>query len=157
MGAIRAQSCARFHRQDYLNQGLLMNRMVEGTKLARKPYVIRAGTAVLTVTAAWAVFFFFDPADSSWLPPCPFHALTGLYCPLCGTARALHQMAHGNLPAALRLNALVVCGLVLEVLFALRRKPVRWQAWCRWAVFWTIVAFAVLRNIPMYPFSVLAP
>ena len=57
------------------------------------------------------------------LPPCPLHALTGLWCPLCGGTRAVQALAGGDVPTALGLNALVVVALPLLLL-----------AWVRWTV-----------------------
>jgi hypothetical protein len=33
--------------------------------------------------AASTVLFAFDPSRAEFYPPCPFHTLTGLYCPGC--------------------------------------------------------------------------
>ena len=35
---------------------------------------------------------------------CPFHVLTGLYCPGCGNSRALHALAELRFAEALRYN-----------------------------------------------------
>ncbi len=50
---------------------------------------------------------------SAWLAPCPFHWLTGLYCPGCGTLRGLHQLFRGSLAGAWRCNPLMVLCLPL--------------------------------------------
>ena len=38
---------------------------------------------------------------------CPFHVLTGLYCPGCGNSRALHALAELRFGDALRYNYLM--------------------------------------------------
>ena len=43
--------------------------------------------------------------------PCPFHALTGLYCPGCGGTRALAALARGQVLQSLWLHPLALCGL----------------------------------------------
>jgi hypothetical protein len=123
--------------------------------------------AALGLLAVLAVLFFLDPATSSWFPPCPFHAWTGLYCPGCGTLRGLHQLLHGNLPAAFGLNPLMLLclpfiayGLLSELLQSIsgRRLPARFVPGpCIWLLLAVILLFCVLRNVPLYPFSLLAP
>ena len=109
----------------------------------------------------------FDPATSGIFPPCPLRALTGWYCPGCGSLRAFHQLLHGNLANALALNPFAVIvspflayGTVSYAVFMLRGKylprvflPAFWiRALCA-----AIVAFGIMRNLPLYPFSLLAP
>ncbi|NIM07518.1 MAG: DUF2752 domain-containing protein, partial [Armatimonadetes bacterium] len=65
-----------------------------------------AGLAV-----AMVFLYKFNPAGTSFYPPCPFNMLSGLYCPGCGSLRALHQLSHGHLLAALYLNPLMVIAL----------------------------------------------
>ena len=113
--------------------------------------------AVAAAGAAGLLFFLIDPATQPLLPPCLFHAFTGLYCPGCGATRALHQMANGNLVAALRLNALLVLGLPLGCLLAIRRKRYPLPAWCLRTLFVCIALFGFARNIPLFPFTLLAP
>ncbi len=108
-----------------------------------------------------------NPSDVGFYPRCPIHSLTGFYCPGCGTTRALHQLMHGNLGAALRLNPLTL--LLLPVLayswlsftlevFKGKALPNIFGARLITALLiGTTVAFAVLRNIPNYPFTLLAP
>jgi len=119
------------------------------------------------VTLAAVALLVFDPATSGVFPPCPLHALTGWYCPGCGSLRAFHQLLHGNLRQALALNPFAVVvspfltyGTVSYAAFVLRGKylprfflPALWiRALCV-----AIVAFGILRNISVYPFSLLAP
>jgi len=58
--------------------------------------------------AGLLVFYFFDPSTSQGFWVCPFHRLTGWYCPGCGGQRALHELLHGHFAAALRLNPFAV-------------------------------------------------
>ncbi|HUJ95448.1 MAG TPA: DUF2752 domain-containing protein [Terriglobales bacterium] len=125
--------------------------------------------AMAAVAAAVAIVILriFDPATSGIFPPCPFHALTGWYCPGCGSLRAFHQLLHGNLRQALALNAFAVVaspflayGALSYALFQVRGKylprlflPAFWiRALCA-----AIIVFAILRNVPVYPLSLLAP
>jgi hypothetical protein len=44
-----------------------------------------------------------------------FHDLTGLYCPLCGSQRAVAALLHGDFSASLRNNMLFVLALPLFI------------------------------------------
>ncbi len=129
----------------------------ELASLSKLPSISRAWAAALALAAGWAVLFLYDPVAKPLLPACPFHILTGLYCPGCGATRALHQLARGHLRAALQLNALAICGLLPGLWFALRSKPARMPQWTQWAIFCAILVFGVIRNIPVHPFDLLAP
>lgn len=125
-------------------------------------------TAALGLAAAGAALVLsrLDPfARNSGLPPCPVHALTGLYCPGCGSTRCLHALLHGDLPLALAMNPLLVISLPLLGLMALNaagwrpvwltplmRQLARPRLWL-----WVLPGYAVLRNLPWPPFTALAP
>ncbi len=82
--------------------------------------------ALLLVTGALLVLFFFDPATVGFYPPCLFKTVLGMGCPGCGSLRAMHQLLHGNFAAAWTLNAPVVVAVPLAlaagVISALRRR-----------------------------------
>ena len=61
--------------------------------------------------AGVAVLYTFDPRNPGTYPICPFLGLTGYHCPGCGTLRALHQLLHGNIIAALGYNPFTVLSL----------------------------------------------
>jgi hypothetical protein len=119
------------------------------------------------VTIILCFLFFFDPSQSDFYPPCPFHAITGLYCPGCGSLRAIHQLLCGNPVAAFGLNPLMVLSLpflgyaFICYVVVLLGKPVLRSAYLPaiwiWVILLIIVLFCVLRNIPLYPFTFLAP
>ena len=83
-------------------------------------------------------------------------------------ADALHQLLHGNFAAAWAMNplaiavmpglaAVIVCGQVA----AWRELPGRISrrlgpAWI-WSLFFVIVGYGVLRNVPIWPCTLLAP
>lgn len=103
---------------------------------------------------AGAAIYLRDPAKGLPFPPCPFHAVTGLDCPFCGTGRALHQLLHGHVHQAFSLNPLVVA-LVPVALVAgasffglLRIKVPRWLPVASLVV---VLAFTVARNLPFGP------
>src|SRR4028118_1392752 len=48
-------------------------------------------------------------SPQSWgIPPCPFFYFTGLFCPGCGTLRAVHALLRGDLVRAFGLNPLLI-------------------------------------------------
>ena len=101
-----------------------------------------------------------DPAVSGLFPPCAILTITGWYCSGCGTARALHALSHGHFLAAFQLNALavVVAPLVLLAIAGDRTDVFRrLGSRAIWMLLAVIVLFGVLRNIPAWPFDLLAP
>jgi Protein of unknown function (DUF2752) len=66
-------------------------------------------------------------------PPltCPFRALTGIPCPLCGMTRAVVAAAHGHLLESLRFNpaGILVVLLAIALLAGLRLDRVRIPPW----------------------------
>ncbi len=93
-----------------------------------------------------AALFCLDPVETPFFPRCPLHALTGLQCPGCGTARALHAALHGRFAEALRFNAAlpaVAAFLALCVAFPrLARRPA-----FAWTALAFVLAWSVFRNI----------
>jgi len=100
---------------------------------------------------------------------CPFHRLTGGWCPGCGSSRAADLLLHGRVLSSLSYNA-----LVLPVAFVLAYWWAGWAAYAwtgtrprwlrsptelpRWAVLAigaAALGFAVLRNTSAFAF--LAP
>ena len=115
-----------------------------------------------------AVFLFavFYARSGSTAIRCVFYELTGLYCPGCGSTRAIRALMNGQLKQAFLFNPLLfVLGppafivLLYEYLRfvfpKLRLRPLilPWQL--ESAVTVLIIVYWVLRNIPA--FSVLAP
>ena len=112
--------------------------------------------------------YIIDPLKSPGFP-CTTYKLTSLYCPGCGDTRALHALVHGQIIQAFDYNFLfpfVVLALAWYFLVGLTtllfRRRVMWipQSFPMWGVITVlavIVLFTVLRNIPQWPFTILAP
>ena len=132
--------------------------------LARPRLLLLAAAVAGVALAAWFVLVGSRPP--TWLPRCPFHVVTGLYCPGCGSTRALHALAYGELAAAFRFNPLVVVTVPLLAAWALARvtktfrgdtTPVRQPRHAATVALAVLVLFFVLRNLPWWPFVLLAP
>ena len=143
----------------------LLATCVATRRSALRPWLWLALTGVVLIGVG--LLFAFDPAGSGIFPPCPFHTITGLHCPGCGTTRALHQVLHGNLPAAFALNPLMILSLGPIIYWfvsaSVRRLSGRQlptvfipAAWI-WGLLGVVLLFWVLRNIPAYPLNLLAP
>ena len=98
-----------------------------------------------------------DPNEPGNYPTCPWLAITGTWCPGCGTLRATHALTHGDPGTAFARNPVTVLAyLVVFVGFAAytvrmwtgrpRRRLA--PAWLLYTLFWGILAFWVLRNVP---------
>jgi len=108
-----------------------------------------------------------NPAVPGFFPPCPFLLLTGFYCPGCGALRTLHELMHFHFAHALELNILVSIAALplgsyltrwlLSFSGLLHLPPRRLPKVAYYSVLVVLVTFWVLRNLPWYPFSLLAP
>jgi len=117
--------------------------------------------AVVIAPVLWRI----DPSAGHVLPPCPFHALTGLYCPGCGSTRTLHALLHGDIGQAMAMNPLLVLALPVLAAMALnaagwmpRGSEPLWRLLARpkpWL--WLLSGYMLLRNLPWVPFAWLAP
>jgi len=122
----------------------------------RDRYLVYALLA-LFAGGAIVILFFFNPSQHSFYPICYFHSVTGLLCPGCGSLRALHQLLHGNVLEAARLNALLLfCLLILGWIVVPRFITLRRQQQVRtlpikpallWIFLCVTITFTVLRNL----------
>jgi hypothetical protein len=119
------------------------------------------------IIAASVTLFYYNPASSDLYPPSPFRVLTGLYCPGCGTLRALHQLLHGHLITAFGLNPLMLISLPfligsylnygVETIIGKSLWQIFIPAKLIWFLLQVVIAYWVVRNIPFHPFTWLAP
>lgn len=99
---------------------------------------------------------------------CWFYRLTGLYCPGCGSGRALTALVRGDLLSAPRYNlvfCLVLPGLVyyfagayIRIVFQRDPLPLPRLSLADYhKVMFFMIAYWIVRNLPWFPFCLLAP
>lgn len=128
---------------------------------------LAAAAGVAALVGGSAVVAYFDPSKSNFLPVCPLFALTGFACPGCGLTRGFHSLFHGDIISAIDFNAFILlwAAIFAYVAVSLTSMAVRGRGLPMWptnARFLTIfgialISFGVLRNIPVYPFTILFP
>ena len=114
------------------------------------------------------LYGYYNPSQSSFFLSCPFKVITGYHCPGCGSQRAIHQLLHFNFLGAFRLNPLMVLslpliiyGLGLQVWNFIFETNYRVQLFYSklfiYSYFGVVVLYWIARNVPFYPFNLLAP
>lgn len=99
---------------------------------------------------------------------CFFHRFTGLHCPGCGMTRATASVLEFDWFAAFRYNPLGVVlfpvalfGVGLETIGWVRGTAPPWRIPLgkhgAKIIAVVVILFFILRNVPYYPFSLLAP
>ena len=119
------------------------------------------------VFAAGALYLYFhDPYQ--YPLPCIIKLLTGLYCPGCGAGRACFSILHGKFFDAFCYNPLLVILLPFTGGY-IAARGIDWAVTggnhidgkisikLLLAVLIIILVYGILRNIPVFPFSLLAP
>lgn len=130
--------------------------------------VFEVALSAVLLGAAGLFFYLADPATARGYLPCLFHRFTGLLCPGCGGQRAAHLLLHGELAAALRSNVFAVAVIlplgaavygrwVTERLGWARPRPARVTGAVLLGFVAAAAVFAVLRNLPGEPWSLLRP
>lgn len=137
---------------------------------ARPPWgarIVLVLFSAVVVPGVATVLHHYPPSEYNIYLPCMFHLLTGLHCPGCGMTRCVGALVHGDIAQAFAWNPLFVL-LLPVILFGSAR--IVWTTWTGaklrplaiprwpWLVFIAIVvAFAIARNIDLYPLNLLAP
>ena len=124
----------------------------------KKKELLTLGVLLVLGAAACVILLAVPPgsAHAKWLPRCMFHQLTGLYCPGCGATRALSAMLHCDLKSSLHNNLLLFPLLALIAVLIVKpgislKRPVAVT------ILAVVLLFTILRNIPVAPFTYLAP
>ena len=113
------------------------------------------------------LFFFINPSDVDFFPKCPLYVTTGIYCPGCGSQRATHQLLQLNFVGVLQQNVLYFFGLLilvyhititgLNLFFKKNIYNYIYHPKTPIIILVIIIIYWILRNIPYYPFNILAP
>ena len=122
------------------------------------PYIRLSSVALgVTTVVLVCVLFRFNPVETWFYPSCWFHRITGLLCPGCGSLRAVHQLTHGHVMEAMRMNPVLVLALPLMAGYAWQRWRERnlpprihqaTRVWLVWLGMALLLTFGVLRNLP---------
>jgi hypothetical protein len=122
---------------------------------------------VAAAAAGAFVLFRFDPSLNAFYPRCPTYVLLAIYCPGCGALRAAHELLHGDVIAAMGYNVLAVLALPLALYWTVGagRAAFRGERFVfppmsgrlSYTVAGLVFGFAILRNIPVSPFTAIAP
>ncbi|MFC3877535.1 DUF2752 domain-containing protein [Winogradskyella maritima] len=127
--------------------------------------IIHISIAIVLISIL-SLYFFIDPSDTALFPKCPFLSMTNLYCPGCGSQRAVHDILQGNILEGFRHNYLfLLLGLVLGYQFYIFLKSRKGQptenllrqSKVTRGILILVILFWILRNIPVFPFTELAP
>ena len=133
--------------------------------MKKLPVAVRIAVGISVPVLIAAGIFVFIKYGS---PPCLFHAMTGIYCPGCGAGRALRALLELRIGDALQYNLLFTLSIPLALLYLIKgyvsviagrevMKHVRITDRGAWICCGVIIAFLILRNIPVKPFSYLSP
>jgi len=120
------------------------------------------------VVGTLLLYFFVYPLYALYFPKCIFYASTGLYCPGCGSQRAFTALLHGDILTAFHDNLLAVLllpfliyALTVFVYNLVSIKKIQTRVFNTFLperlILILVVVFGILRNIPVYPFTLLAP
>lgn len=133
---------------------------------ARAGERVLAGLVILAGLAGILLVRFYNPGTNAFFPDCPLRELSGLNCPGCGLTRGFHALFHGDVLAALQFNLLLPLYLLffgyLFVSLALvvgRGRGLSFKVFTPITVYGFVIVsliFAVLRNLPVYPFNLFA-
>ena len=127
------------------------------------------GAPVLAVIGLFYIYAFNPVTQKILFVPCPVYFYTGLYCPGCGNTRALHALVHFDFAGMLDYNLLfpflffILAWLLTgEYLHLFMGRRVLWLPKQVHPVIIAlscliVAAFTILRNIPVFPFAILAP
>ncbi|WP_408612159.1 DUF2752 domain-containing protein [Flavivirga spongiicola] len=131
---------------------------------------IKYFTIILIIVALIFIpylYYNYNPSIYNIFPKCPLYSLTGIYCPGCGSQRATHQFLQGHILDGIKHNFLIIL-LVVVLLYDASIKLIKivfnrafinllHASKTTYTILIIIILFWILRNINLYPFTILAP
>lgn len=133
------------------------------------PLRLTVTIAVVLLIAFGAVFLYnHNPTGANLVGSCLTNSLFGIYCPGCGLTRCLYSILHLDFYQAFRYNSAVFILLpVFAVYLAIRL--IDWVVTGKnridrhiptalfIVIFILVLIYGIVRNIPVYPFTLLIP
>ena len=123
--------------------------------------------SILGIGGVCFFYFTFNPTEHSFFLSCPLRYATGYECPGCGSQRAVHHLLHGDFKTAWGLNPFLLLSLPL-IIYGIGSKVYNYlyntshrvmlfyDKRFIYGYFGLAILFAILRNIPVYPFTLLS-
>ena len=121
------------------------------------------GILGVLLLVAILLYFSFNPEQGLLFPKCPFNEYLGIYCSGCGTQRAIHDLLHFRFVEAMSHNFLLLPAFLAIIHhFLVKWKVIKGKSLLsyRYApliVLAIVLIFMLLRNLPIAPFTHLAP
>lgn len=138
-----------------------------GPRVDPRPRQVRLVAPVATLVGVLAAVSYVgvvDPNEPGHYPLCPTKAALGVDCPGCGSMRAIHALANGDVGRALDHNVLVVAVLPFlawwwvawvrrawtGVTAPVSARTARWRAVGTWVLLVGVTVFGIVRNVVPY-------
>ncbi len=123
--------------------------------------------SVIVFLGMLSLYFFYNPSQHSFFPKCIFHQATGLHCPGCGSQRAIHKILQGDFIEGLKHNILIFL-LIIVIAYQItiyglnhfmnkNHTNLLHRSMVTKIILILVISYWILRNIDIYPFTILAP